>query len=105
MEDLKMPVFVFLIVILLAFYVFYKIKYVRSNRPVEKKWLSSKSKIALGLFVCLFGVNQLFLFHTTVTYIIAVIFIALGGYSAFIGVKMYKHYLPFAIKEAESFKE
>ncbi|HJV32157.1 MAG TPA: YtpI family protein [Bacillales bacterium] len=99
-----MPVLVFLISLLLAFYVFYKIKYVRSNRPVEKKWLSAKSRIALGLFVCLFGINQLFLFHTLVTYVIAAIFILLGISSAYTGFKMYKHYLPFAIKEAESFE-
>lgn len=97
-----MPIFVILIVVLFAFYVFYKIKYVRSNRHVEKKWLSAKSKIALGLFVSLFGINQLFLFHTAVTYLIAAIFIVLGGFSAFTGLKMYKHYLPFAIEEAEN---
>ncbi|WML45646.1 YtpI family protein [Neobacillus sp. PS3-40] len=99
-----MPVLVILIVILLAFYVFYKIKYVRSNRPVEKKWLSAKSRIVLGLLVCLFGVNQLFLFHTIVTYLIAAIFIILGGLSAISGFKIYKHYLPFAIEEAEILK-
>ncbi|MDP4085983.1 MAG: YtpI family protein [Bacillota bacterium] len=99
-----MPVLVSLITISLAFYVFYKTKYIRSNRQVEKKWLSAKSKIALGLFIALFGVNQLFLFHTTVTYIIAAIFIILGGSSVWTGIKMYKHYLPFAIQEAEMLK-
>ena len=48
-----MSLLVVLIVILFAFYLFYKTKYFRSNRPVEKKWLSAKSNIALGLFVCL----------------------------------------------------
>jgi uncharacterized membrane protein YfcA len=102
MEDLKMPVLVLLIVILLAIYVFYKTKYIRSKRYVERKWLSAKSRIALGLIVCLFGINQLFLFHSIVTYFISAIFIILGGLSAFTGLKMYKHYLPFAIKEAEA---
>jgi uncharacterized membrane protein YfcA len=97
-----MPILVILIVILLAIYVFYKTKYIRSKRHVEKKWLSAKSRIALGLMVCLFGINELFLFHTIVTYIIAAIFIILGTSSAITGIKMYKHYLPFAIQEAEA---
>lgn len=96
-----MPVLVSLIALSLAFYVFYKTKYIRSNRPVEKKWLGAKSKITLGLFVALFGVNQVFLFHTAITYIVAAIFILLGGSSVWIGIKMYKHYLPFAIQERE----
>ncbi|MCQ6278361.1 YtpI family protein [Bacillus sp. EB600] len=100
-----MPVLVVLIVIFFTFYLFYKIKYVRSNRPAEKKWLSSKSRIALGLFVCLFGINQLFLYHTMITYIVAAIFILMGGLSALSGVKAYKYYLPYAEKEAEHIEE
>lgn len=100
-----MPLLAVLIVISLAFYLFYKIKYVRSNLPAEKKWLSSKSGIALGLFVFLFGINQLFLYHTTVTYIIAAIFILIGGLSSWSGMKAYKYYLPYAVKEAQSMNE
>ncbi|HLO10973.1 MAG TPA: YtpI family protein [Pseudoneobacillus sp.] len=96
-----MPVFVICIVIAFVFYVFYKIKFVRSNLPVEKKWISAKSSIALGLFVLLFGLNQLFLFQTTITYIVAAIFIIIGGLSIWSGWKAYKYYLPLAIKEAE----
>lgn len=99
-----MPVLAFLIILSLAFYVFYKIKYVRTSRPAEKKWLSSKSSIALGLFVFLFGVNQLFLYHTALTYVIAGIFIIIGAMSIWSGVKAYKYYLPYAVKEAKSFK-
>ncbi|TCN24445.1 YtpI family protein [Mesobacillus foraminis] len=96
-----MPVLVVLIVLSFAFYVFYKIKYVRSSRPAERQWVSAKSSIALGVFVALFGINQLYLFQTAVTYIVAGIFIVLGGLSAFAGFKAYKHYLPYAVKEAE----
>lgn len=100
---LTMPILVFLIVIAFAMYVFYKVKYVRSARPIEKKWISTKSSIALGTFIALFGVNQLFLFQTTLTFIIAGLFIILGAFSVYEGFKAYKHYLPFAIKEAEEF--
>jgi Ca2+/Na+ antiporter len=96
-----MPILVMLIVLSFAFYIFYKVKYVRSRRPAEKKWLSTKSSIALGLFVALFGLNQLFLFQTTVTYIVGAIFIIIGLMSVYGGIKAYKFYLPHAAKEAE----
>ncbi|MBM7653142.1 YtpI family protein [Neobacillus cucumis] len=98
-----MAVLVVLIVVLFAFYLFYKTKYFRSNRQVEKKWLSAKSNIALGLFVFLFGINHLlFISETTPSYIIASIFILYGAFFSWIGFKKYKHYLPFAMEEAKS---
>ncbi|MFT9600859.1 YtpI family protein [Mesobacillus sp.] len=96
-----MPIFVLLIVLSFVFYIFYKVKYVRSKRPAERKWLSAKSSIALGLFVALFGINQLFLFQTTVTYIVGAIFIIIGSLSVWGGIKAYKFYLPHAAKEAQ----
>lgn len=100
-----MPIFVFLIVISFSLFLFYKTKYFRSRRPAEKDWLSAKSSIALGSFVALFGINQLFLFHTTVTYIVSAVFIIMGGVSVFNGIGAYRYYLPHAIKEAEEMKQ
>jgi uncharacterized protein YxeA len=98
-----MFVLVVLIIILFAFYLFYKTKYFRSNRQVEKKWISAKSNIALGLFVCLFGINHLiFISESAISYIIAAIFMIYGAVFSWIGFKKYKHYLPFAIEEANS---
>ncbi|MEH6942389.1 YtpI family protein [Bacillus sp. JJ722] len=97
-----MPVLVILIIIALAFYVFYKTKYFRTKLPMERKWLSAKSSMALGAFVALFGINQLFLFQTTVTYIIATIFIIVGGLSIWAGNRAYKFFLPLAIDEASN---
>lgn len=96
-----MPILVILIVFSLSFYLVYKVKYVRSKRPAERKWISAKSSIALGLFVALFGVNQFFLDGNTVTYIVAGIFILIGGFSIYAGIKAYKYYLPLAAKEAQ----
>ncbi|MEK3890404.1 YtpI family protein [Bacillus sp. FSL K6-3431] len=100
-----MKILVILIVFSLSFYVYYKIKYVRSKRPMERKMLNGKSSMALGLFVALFGVNQLFLNDTTITYIVASIFILLGGFSAWVGLKAYRYHIPYAIKEAEDMKK
>lgn len=100
-----MPVLVIFIIFSLTFYLYLKVKQVRSNRPFEKKWISSKSSIALGFFVLLFGINQLFLYQQTVTYIVAAVFAVVGILSIIGGYKMYKHYLPLVIKEAEQFQK
>ncbi|RDI44261.1 YtpI family protein [Falsibacillus pallidus] len=96
-----MPFLVVIIVLSLSFYIYYKVKYVRSSLPMERKTLSGKSSIALGLFVGLFGVNQLFLYHSTTTYIVAALFIIVGALSIWAGFKSYRFYLPYAIKEME----
>ena len=100
-----MPVLVILIIFSLAFYIFYKTKYFRTQLPAEKRWISSKSSIALGSFIGLFGLNQLFLYQTTVTYIIAGLFIILGAINILGGVKAYKYFLPLAAKEVQEIQK
>jgi hypothetical protein len=68
---------------------------------MEKQWLSAKSSIALGIFVFFFGLNQLFLFHSTVSLVVGIIFMIVGLASSWAGYKAYKHYLPFAVKESK----
>jgi hypothetical protein len=96
-----MLLFAILIVISLMFYIFYKVRFFRTRLPMEKKWLSAKSSIALGLFVALFGINQLFLYQTKMTYFVAAIFVLIGAFSIWGGFKAYRFYLPYAIEEAE----
>ena len=96
-----MPITVALIVISLAFYVYYKAKYVQSKREIQKKWLSAKSSISLGLFVVFFGINTIFIHPSTISYVVAVVFILVGGGSSWAGYQAYKHYLPLAIAEAK----
>ncbi|WP_129727821.1 MULTISPECIES: YtpI family protein [Bacillaceae] len=96
-----MPVLAVFIVVSFMFYLFYKTKYFRTHRPMEKRWLSGKSSMALGLFVLLFGLNQFFVHLSTVSIIVGVLFILIGGASAYNGFRQYKHFLPLAIEEAE----
>jgi hypothetical protein len=99
-----MPILVFIVVISFVFYLFYKIKYFRAKLPAEKKWVSAKSSIALGIFVAFFGLNQLFLNLSTTGIIVGILFMLLGGFNIFGGIKSYKHFLPIAIEEAEQLK-
>jgi hypothetical protein len=96
-----MPVFVIFIAFSLAFYAYYKIKYFRSTRPMERRWISAKSSIALGAFVLFFGINQFFIHQTTISLIIGIVFLLIGGGSAWAGLRAYKHYLPLVIEEAK----
>ncbi len=76
-------------------------KYFRTKAPIEKKWISTKGNIAIGVFLVAFGINQL-KFPTQVSIAIGFIFILLGGANIFFGYKAYKYYLPLAIEEAEA---
>lgn len=96
-----MPLFIILILFSLAFYIYYKIKYVRTNKVNEKRWLSAKSSIALGLFVSIFGLNRIFITQTTVSILIGTLFIIIGSISIWTGYKAYKYYLPYVLAESE----
>lgn len=100
-----MPVLVFCIIISFMLYLFYKTKYFRTNRQMEKGWLAGKSAMALGVFVALFGANQFFLDISTARIIVGVLFILFGSASIFNGFRQYKHFSPLAIEEAEAYEK
>ncbi|MDZ5605800.1 YtpI family protein [Bacillus pseudomycoides] len=99
-----MPVLVFCIIISFMLYLFYKTKYFRTNRPMEKGWLAGKSGVALGAFVALFGANQFFLDLSTARIVVGILFILFGSVSIFNGFRQYKHFSPLAVEEAEVYK-
>lgn len=94
-----MPIFVIFIIFSLSFYLYFKTKYFRTKQPMEKQWISAKSSIALGAFVFLFGINQYFIYQSTLSLVIGLLFIAVGGGSIWAGIRAYKYYYPLAIKE------
>ncbi|MDA3129812.1 YtpI family protein [Aliibacillus thermotolerans] len=96
-----MPVFVIIIVIALAMYIFYKVKTFRTKAPAQKRWIQTKANIALGTFVGVFGLNILFTQRGTVDIVVGTIFLLLGAANVLLGMKAYKLYLPYAAKEAE----
>ncbi|MDQ0245892.1 putative membrane-anchored protein [Bacillus fengqiuensis] len=95
-----MPIFVIFIIFSISFYLYFKIKYFRTKQPMEKQWISAKSSIALGAFVLLFGINQYFIYQSTLSLVIGLIFIAMGAGSIWAGVRAYKYYYPLVVKEA-----
>lgn len=94
-----MLIFIFLIIISLVFYLYYKTKQFRAVLPIRKKWYAATASICLGSFVMFFGINQLFIFQTLVTFIIAGIFIVLGLGLIVYNYKAAKHYHQFVAEE------
>ncbi|EMI10706.1 YtpI family protein [Anoxybacillus gonensis] len=99
-----MPIFVILVIFSLSFYLYYKIKYFRSKRPMERKWISAKSSIALGSFVFFFAINQFFIHRSTVSLIVGIVFLFVGAGSIWGGYRAHRYYFPLAVKEAEELK-
>ncbi|SDM89670.1 YtpI-like protein [Fictibacillus solisalsi] len=97
-----MPLFVILVVVSLSFYIFYKVKEVRSRAVYEKNWIGSKAKMALGLFLLSFGLNEFTMVEDKIQLWIAIIFSVYGLFLLVTGYKMYKHFLPLAIEEAQN---
>ncbi|MEB1807780.1 MAG: YtpI family protein [Bacillaceae bacterium] len=91
-----------LIVISLAFFIYFKIKFWRTTAEIEKKWQQTRANIALGSFLIFFGLNLLVFPRSTVDIIIGIIFALLGAANAYFGLQNYKHYLPQVIEERKA---
>lgn len=94
-------ILVIIIVFSLMFYLYYKTKQIRSKLPMGKKYYSGKSRTALGAFVAFFGINSFIVNEHPVAYIVSGVFIVIGILSAITGFKIFRFYLPHAIKEFE----
>lgn len=91
--------FVLLIVMAFVFYFYFKTKQFRSDLPIAKKWYANRALVALGSFLFFFGLNQLFLFQSTLTYVISALFIVLGLITMVNYYRVAKHYGQFVEEE------
>lgn len=94
-----MLIFIFLIILSIVFYFYYKTKQFRATLPIRKKWYASTASMFLGSFIFFFGINQLTIFQSTVTYIISGLFIILGLALMIFNFKAARHYHKFVAEE------
>ncbi|MFD1851907.1 YtpI family protein [Oceanobacillus bengalensis] len=87
-----MVIFPILIVISIILYVYYKVAILKSKDGLTQHYFNARSRICLGSFVLLFGINQYLFYLTTISLFIGIIFLLLGGYQAYDGFKEVKHY-------------
>ncbi|MFX3673229.1 MAG: YtpI family protein [Paenisporosarcina sp.] len=91
--------FVSFIVVSFVFYLYLKVKQFRSEYPIAKKWYANRAHMALGSLLFSFGLNHIFLFPSTITYVISALFIGLGLFSMVHYYKAAKHYGQFVEEE------
>lgn len=98
-----MLIFIVLIIVSFVLYFYNKTKQFRTRSvlPIRKKWYAARASMALGSFLTFFGINQLFVFQSAVTYIVAAIFIVLGIALIYYNYKAAKHYQAFLEEEAD----
>lgn len=96
-------VLVFLIIASAVFYFYFKTRQFRTSHvfPIRKKMFASKAGTFLGFMLVTFGLNQLLLFNGVLTYVVAGIFIVLGGYVSIFNWNAMKHYNQFVDEETE----
>lgn len=94
-------IFVTAIVISFVCYFYFKTKQLRSPLPIAKKWYQSKASVTLGIFIVLFGLNQAFLFPSTLTFVVVAVFLLLGIAVIIENVKRTRHYGKFVHEEYE----
>ncbi|MEK8126791.1 YtpI family protein [Paenibacillus filicis] len=82
-----------LIVIAVAFSVYYSFRYRRQLDPVKRGILASRMNIAMGLMLILIALTQLFFFTDSVTRrIFGTICLLLGIWNLFAGLRNHLHY-------------
>jgi uncharacterized membrane protein len=91
--------FVVLIVLSFVLYFYFKTKQFRSELPIAKKWYANRALVALGSLLFFFGINQISLFPSTLTYVISGVLILIGLYTMVYYFRVAKHYGQFVEEE------
>ncbi len=91
----------FLIVISVVFYLYLKTKQIRTNLPIRKKWYANRAGVSLGVLLILFGINQIILYHTVLTYVVCAILILFGLFACVNYTKRVRHYSQYIDEEEE----
>lgn len=76
-----------IIIISLTMYIYYKVRILRMNHIIEQYYTNAKARIALGLFITAFGINQYIYYQTQISLFIGILFITLGVYNISFGWK------------------
>ncbi|MGO4888701.1 YtpI family protein [Anaerobacillus sp. MEB173] len=96
--------FTIFVVFSIVFFLYFKVKFWRSNAPMEKKWIQTKANIALGVFLVSFGLNQIIYTGTWVAITVGIVFSLLGIANIVLGYRAYQHFLPLVIEESRQSK-
>lgn len=89
---MSMVIFPILIVISVVLYIYYKVAILRTRDSLTQLYFNAKSRISLGCFILLFGINQYLFYGSKLSLLIGIFFIILGIIQVNYGWKEAKHY-------------
>ena len=87
------------IIVSFVWYFYFKTKQLRTTLPIRKKWYTAKASVCLGAFILFFGFNFMLIYQSTLTYVVSIIFVLIGGYFMYHHYKAAKHYGQFVQEE------
>lgn len=87
-----MLIFVFLIVISIVMYLYYKVAILKTKDILTQKYYNAKARIFLGIFLISFAINQYIATQTQIILFISIVFMILGVLQLIDGYKRAKHY-------------
>ncbi|GGB27553.1 hypothetical protein F3157_01245 [Virgibacillus dakarensis] len=87
-----MVIFPIIIVLSFVLFVYYWVAISRSKDKLTQHYFHAKSRICLGIFVLVFGINQYLYYETRLSLFIGIVFVILGGMQLIRGIKETKHY-------------
>lgn len=88
-----------IVIVSFLFFLFYVTKFFFTSELLTKKITGSRARLTFGLFLMLYGVNQLFSKLDTVTIIVGIVFIVFGAANLYRGYLQNKHYKDIASKQ------
>lgn len=80
------------VVVAAVLFVYYKVAILKTKDSLTQRYFNAKSRICLGAFVFFFGINQYVAISIKVILAISIIFVILGAYQMYDGIKETRHY-------------
>lgn len=85
-------IFPIVIVLSAVMYIYYKVAILKTKDGLTQAYFNAKSRICLGLFMTVFGINQYVFYQTRISLFIGIIFIVIGIMQLVRGIKETRHY-------------
>lgn len=87
-----MIVFPIVIILSIIIYFYYKFTLLREPDPLTQEIKNAKARIALGIFLSMFGINQYLFYQTQIALFITLVLLFFGIIQGYGGIKRYLHY-------------
>ncbi|MBB6452099.1 putative Abi (CAAX) family protease [Salirhabdus euzebyi] len=87
-----MIIFPIIIVLAIVMYIYFKVKILTLKEPILMQLTNAKARIALGIFIFFFGINQYLFYETSLALFIGIVFLLIGVMQAQYGFKLYKFF-------------